>query len=79
MAPYLGAAFNDCCGEGRQSDWLVVLMNPFLLGCACTSLLDWLTQHTAFHDLDMFSGLFLCMKFTAISVIVVPMATGILF
>ena len=65
--------------KGGRVTGLVVLMNPFLLGCACTSLLDWVAQHTAFHDLDTFSGLFSCMKSTAISVIVVPIATGTLF
>ena len=65
--------------KGCRVIGLVVLMNPFLLGCACTSLLDWVAQHTAFHDLDTFPGLFSCMKSTAISVIVVPIATGTLF
>ena len=44
--------------KGGRVAGLVVLMNPFLLACACTSLVDWVAQHTAFHDLDMFSGLF---------------------
>ena len=48
---------------------LVVLMNPFLLGCECTNLLDCVAQHTAFHDSDTLSGLFSCMKSTAISVV----------
>ena len=65
--------------KGGRVTGLVVLMNPFLLSCACTSLLDWAVQHTAFHDLDTFSRLFSCMKSTAISVIVVPIATGPLF
>ena len=44
--------------KGGRVTGLVVLMNPFLLGCAWTSLLYWVAQHTAFHDLDTFSGLF---------------------
>ena len=63
---------------GRVTD-LVVLMNSFFLGCAYTNLLDWVAQHTAFHDFDTFSGLFSCMKSTAISIIVRPIATGTLF
>ena len=56
MAPWFGAALNDGCGGGWQSDWLGSLDGPFLLGCACTSLLDWVA-HT-FYDFDTFSGLF---------------------
>ena len=44
--------------KGGRVTGLGVLMNPFLLGCACNSLLDWVAQNTAFHDLDTFSGLF---------------------
>ena len=53
-------------------------MDPFLLGCACTNHLDWVAQHTTVLDFDTFSGLFLFMKSMAISVIVVPIATGTL-
>ena len=42
--------------KGGRVTGLVVLMNPFLLGCACTSLLNWVAQHTTFHDFDTFSG-----------------------
>ena len=65
--------------KGGRVTGLVVLMDPFLLGCACTSLLDLVAQHTAFHDFDTFARSFLFMKSTAISVIVVPIATGTLF
>ena len=64
--------------SGRATG-LVVLMNPFLLGCACTSHLDWVAQYTAFNDFDTFSVLFSFVKSTAISVIVLPIATGTLF
>ena len=65
--------------KGGRVIGLVVLMDPFLLGCACTSLPDWVAQHTTFHDFERFPELFLFMKSTAISVIVVPIATGTLF
>ena len=58
---------------------LVVLMNLFLLSCACTSFLEKVAQHTTFHDVDTWSGLFWFVKSTAISVMVVPIATGTLF
>ena len=45
--------------KGGRVTGLVVLMNPFLLGCAHTSLLDWVAEHIAFHDLDMFSRIVL--------------------
>ena len=65
--------------KGGRVTGLVVLMNPFLLGCACASLLDCVAQHTAFYDSDTVSGLSSCMKSTAISVIAVAIATGTLF
>ena len=40
--------------RGGRMTGLVVLMSPFFLGCAYTSLLDLVAQHTAFHDLDTF-------------------------
>ena len=58
---------------------LVVLTKYLFSGCACTSHLDWVAQHTAFQDLEMFSGLLCLMNSTTTSVIVVPMATGTIF
>ena len=57
--------------KGGRVTGLVILMDPFLLGCVYTNLLDWVAQHTTFHDFDMFPGLFLFIKSTPISVIVV--------
>ena len=62
---------------GKVTD-LVVLTKNLFSGCACTSLLDCVAQHTAFQDLERFAGLNLLMYSTAISVIVVPIATGTL-
>ena len=54
--------------KGGKVIGLVVLIKYLLSGCACTSHLEWVAQHTAFHDLDMFPGLFWLMKSTTISV-----------
>ena len=62
---------------GKVTD-LVVLIKNLFSGCACTSHLDCVAQHTAFQDLERFSGLNLLMNSTAISVIVVPIAIGTL-
>ena len=65
--------------EGGKVIGLVVLTKYLFSGCACTSHLDWVAQHTAFQDLEIFSGWFWLMNSTTISVIVVPIATGNLF
>ena len=65
--------------NGGKVIGLVVLIKYLLSGCACTSHLDWVAQHTAFQDLEILSGLVLLMNSTTISVIVVPIATGTLF
>ena len=62
---------------GKVTDFVVLIKNLFS-GCACTSHLDCVAQHTAFQDLERFSGLNLPIYSTAISVIVVPIATGTL-
>ena len=64
--------------KGGKVIGLVVLTKYLFSGCACTSHLDWVAQHTAFQDLEIFSGLLWLMDSTTISVIVVPMATGTL-
>ena len=79
MAPKLGASFIVVVEKGGKVIGLVVLIKYLFSGCACTSHLDWVAQHTAFQDLDIFSGLFWLMKSTTISVMMVPIATGILF
>ena len=57
MAPQLGAP-SYCSGrEGRQSHWLSCPNKILLSGCACTSHLDWVAQHTSFHDFEILSGL----------------------
>ena len=65
--------------KGGKVIGLVVLTKYLFSGCACTSHLDWVAQHAAFQDLEIFSGLFWLRNSTTISVIVVPMATGTLF
>ena len=65
--------------NGGKVIGLVVLIKYLLSGCACTSHLDWVAQHTAFQDLEILSGLVLLINSTTISVIVVPIATGTLF
>ena len=62
---------------GKVTDFVVLIKNLFS-GCACTSHLDCVAQHTAFQDVERFSGLNLPIYSTAISVIVVPIATGTL-
>ena len=79
MAPQLGASSYCGCREGGKVNGLVVLTKYLLSGCACTSHLDWVAQHTAFQDLEILSGLFLVIRSTTISVIVVPVAIGTLF
>ena len=61
----------------KVTDFVVLIKNLFS-GCACTSHLDSVAQHTALQDLERFSGLFLPIYSTAISVIMVPIATGTL-
>ena len=58
---------------------LVVLMALLVFGCACTSFLVCVAQHTTFQDFDMFSGLCWLMKSNNMSVIVVPIETGTFF
>ena len=48
--------------KGSSVTGLVVLMALLLLGCACTSFLVCMAQHTTFQDFDMFSGLCLVNK-----------------
>ena len=79
MAPQLGSSSYCGCRDGGKVIGLVVLIKYLLPGCACTSHLDWVAQHTAFQDLEILSGLVLLMNSTTISVIVVPIATGTLF
>ena len=43
--------------KGGSVTGLVVFMALLLLGCACTSFLVCVAQHTTFHDFDMLSGL----------------------
>ena len=43
--------------QGVSVTGLVVLITLLLLGCACTSFLVCVAQHTTFQDFDMFSGL----------------------
>ena len=78
MAPQLGAALMVVVENGGKVTDLVVLTKNLFSDCACTSLLDCVAQHTALQDLERFSGLNLLMYSTAISVIVVPIATGTL-
>ena len=42
--------------KGGKVIGLVVLIRYLFSGCACTSHLDWVAQHTAFQDLEIFSG-----------------------
>ena len=39
--------------KGDKVIGLVVLIKYLFLGCACTSHLDWVAQHTSFQDLDI--------------------------
>ena len=64
--------------NGDKVTGFVVLTKNLFSGCACTSHLDCVAQHTAFQDLERLSGLILLMKSTTISVIVVPIAIGTL-
>ena len=57
MALELSVAFDNSGAEGWQCDWLSCLIALLLLGCACTSFLVCVAQHTTFQDFDMFSGL----------------------
>ena len=42
--------------EGGKVIGLVVLTRYLFSACACTSHLDWVAQHTALQDLEVFSG-----------------------
>ena len=44
--------------RGGRVIGLVALTKYLLSGCACTSHLDWVAQHTALQDLERLSGLF---------------------
>ena len=56
MASQLGAPSYCVVEKGGKVIGLVVLIRYLLSGCACTSHLDWVAQHTAFHYFEMLSG-----------------------